>query len=83
MSILHSLFFELKAEFAGSEKGKERSIWFLHTLLAIGLLKVIKGRWACPVPTSTQIDGKYLRGHTHKDGRMKLFRKFQFDIIMK
>ena len=35
MPILHSLFSELKAEFAGSEKGKERSIWFLHTLLAI------------------------------------------------
>ncbi len=35
MPILHSLLSELKAEFAGSEKGKERSIWFLHTLLAI------------------------------------------------
>ncbi|MBU1565317.1 MAG: transposase [Proteobacteria bacterium] len=35
MPILPSLLSELKAEFAGSEKGKERSIWFLHTLLAI------------------------------------------------
>ena len=35
MPILHSLLSELKVEFAGSEKGKERSIWFLHTLLAI------------------------------------------------
>ena len=35
MPILPSLLFELKAEFAGSEKGKERSAWFLHTLLAI------------------------------------------------
>jgi hypothetical protein len=35
MPILHSLLSELKAEFAGSEKGKERSIWFLHTLVAI------------------------------------------------
>lgn len=35
MPMLHSLLSELKAEFAGSEKGKERSIWFLHTLLAI------------------------------------------------
>jgi hypothetical protein len=35
MPILHSLLVELKAEFAGSEKGKERSVWFLHTLLAI------------------------------------------------
>jgi hypothetical protein len=35
MPRLPSLLSELKAEFAGSEKGKERSIWFLHTLLAI------------------------------------------------
>jgi hypothetical protein len=35
MPILHSLLAELKAEFTGSEKGKERSVWFLHTLLAI------------------------------------------------
>ena len=35
MPILPSLLSELKAEFAGSEKGKERSIWFLHTLVAI------------------------------------------------
>ncbi len=35
MPILHSLLAELKAEFSGSEKGKERSVWFLHTLLAI------------------------------------------------
>jgi hypothetical protein len=35
MPILPSLLSELKAEFASSEKGKERSIWFLHTLLAI------------------------------------------------
>ena len=33
--ILHSLLVELKAEFARSEKGKERSIWFQPTLLAI------------------------------------------------
>ena len=35
MPILHSLLAELKAEFAGSEKAKERGVWFLHTLLAI------------------------------------------------
>jgi hypothetical protein len=35
MPILHSLLVELKAEFSDSEKGKERSVWFLHTLLAI------------------------------------------------
>ena len=35
MPILPSLLSELKAEFAVSEKGKERSAWFLHTLLAI------------------------------------------------
>lgn len=35
MPILPSLLSELKAEFARSEKGKERSAWFLHTLLAI------------------------------------------------
>jgi hypothetical protein len=34
MPILPSLLSELKAEFSGSGKGKERSIWFLHTLLA-------------------------------------------------
>jgi len=35
MLILHSLLSELKDEFASSENGKERSAWFLHTLLAI------------------------------------------------
>lgn len=35
MPILHSLLAELKAEFAGSAKGQQRSVWFLHTLLAI------------------------------------------------
>ncbi len=35
MLILHSLLSELKDEFASSENGKERSGWFLHTLLAI------------------------------------------------
>ena len=35
MPILHSLLSELKGEFVRSEKGKERSIWFLHSLLAI------------------------------------------------
>lgn len=35
MSILHFLLAELKADFNHSEKGKERGIWFLHTLLAI------------------------------------------------
>jgi len=35
MPILHSLLAELKAEFSDSEKGKERSVWFLHTLRAI------------------------------------------------
>jgi len=35
MLILHSLLDELKDEFAPSGKGKERSVWFLHTLLAI------------------------------------------------
>jgi hypothetical protein len=35
MPILHTLLAELKAEFAQSEKAKERSVWFLHTLLAI------------------------------------------------
>ena len=35
MHILHSLLDELKQDFSGSAKGKERSSWFLHTLLAI------------------------------------------------
>jgi hypothetical protein len=35
MLILHSLLSELKEEFISSENGKERSVWFLHTLLAI------------------------------------------------
>lgn len=35
MHILHSLLTELKQDFSGSAKGKERSSWFLHTLLAI------------------------------------------------
>lgn len=35
MLILHSLLNELKDEFAPSGKGKERGVWFLHTLLAI------------------------------------------------
>lgn len=35
MPILHSLLSELKEEFAPSRKGEERSVWFLHTLLAI------------------------------------------------
>lgn len=35
MLILHSLLNKLKDEFASSENGKERSTWFLHTLLAI------------------------------------------------
>jgi hypothetical protein len=35
MPILHSLLAELKAEFTQSEKGKERSVWFLHTLLVL------------------------------------------------
>jgi len=35
MLILHSLLSELKDEFAPSAKGNERSVWFLHTLLAI------------------------------------------------
>jgi hypothetical protein len=35
MLILHSLLNELKEEFTSTENGKERSTWFLHTLLAI------------------------------------------------
>ncbi len=35
MLILHSLLSELKEEFASSRKDEERSVWFLHTLLAI------------------------------------------------
>jgi len=35
MLILHSLLSELKEEFTQSRKGKERSAWFIHTLLAI------------------------------------------------
>ena len=35
MLILHSLFTELKEEFALSRKGQERGAWFVHTLLAI------------------------------------------------
>ncbi len=35
MPILHSLLSELKEEFTPSRKGEERSVWFLHTLLAI------------------------------------------------
>lgn len=35
MHILHSLLTELKQDFSGSAKGKERSSWFLNTLLAI------------------------------------------------
>lgn len=35
MLILHSLLSELKDEFSQSKKGEERSIWFIHTLLAI------------------------------------------------
>jgi len=35
MLILHSLLSELKEEFTQSKKGKERSAWFIHTLLAI------------------------------------------------
>ncbi len=35
MLILHSLLNELKDEFPSSKNGKERSVWFLHTLLAI------------------------------------------------
>ena len=35
MHILHSLFTELKEEFAKSQKGDERGPWFIYTLLAI------------------------------------------------
>lgn len=35
MPLLNCLLAELKAEFTRSEKGKENSIWLLHTLLAI------------------------------------------------
>lgn len=35
MHILHSLLNELKKEFTWSRKGKERSSWFVYTLLAI------------------------------------------------
>jgi putative transposase len=35
MLILHSLLTELKEEFSQSRKGEERSVWFIHTLLAI------------------------------------------------
>ena len=35
MLIVYSLPSELKDEFASSENGKERSAWFLHTLIAI------------------------------------------------
>jgi len=35
MHILHSLINELKEEFTWSRKGKERSSWFVYTLLAI------------------------------------------------
>jgi len=35
MLILHSLLSEFKEEFSQSRKGKERSAWFIHTLLAI------------------------------------------------
>jgi len=35
MHILHSLFNELKEEFAQSQKGAERGPWFIYTLLAI------------------------------------------------
>ena len=35
MLILQSLLSELKDEFTPSRKNEERSVWFLHTLLAI------------------------------------------------
>jgi hypothetical protein len=35
MHMLHSLFTELKEEFAKSQKGDERGPWFIYTLLAI------------------------------------------------
>ncbi len=35
MHILHSLFSELKEEFAQSQKGEERGPWFVYTMLAI------------------------------------------------
>ena len=35
MYMLHSLLSEIKAEFAWSQKGKERGAWFIYTLIAI------------------------------------------------
>jgi len=37
MLMLHSLLVELKAEFAGSEQGKERSVWFLSAVPRPGI----------------------------------------------
>ena len=35
MHILHSLLRELKEEFTWSQKGEERGVWFIYTLIAI------------------------------------------------
>jgi len=47
MFILRDLLTPLQQVFSETAQGRKRKVWFVYTLLAVGLLKQIKGRWAC------------------------------------